>query len=77
VAANAADFTIADGSSGGRKVTVTKQDSVSVDDSGSAQHVALCAAAAVLLVTTCTKQALTKGNKVNIPAFKDTLGDPV
>jgi hypothetical protein len=76
VAVSSADFAIADGSAGGRKVTVTKQDSVSVDDSGSAQHVAICAAAKVLLVTTCTTQALTKGNKVNIPAFKDTIGDP-
>jgi len=76
VAVSSADFTIENGSSGGRKITVGAQNSVSVDDSGSAQHVALCDGTRLLLVTTCTKQALTAGNKVNIPTFKDTIGDP-
>lgn len=76
VAVSSADFTIANGSSGGRKVTVGAQNSVSVDASGSAQHVAIVDGTRLLLVTTCTKQALTSGNKVNIPAFKDEIGDP-
>lgn len=76
VAVSASDFAIADGSSGGRKLTVGAQNSVSVDTSGSAEHVAIVDGTRLLLVTTCTKQALTSGNKVNIPSFKDTIGDP-
>jgi len=76
IATSTADYTIADGSSGGRKVTVGAQNSVSVDATGSAEHVAIVDATRLLLVTTCTKQALTLGNKVNIPAFNDTIGDP-
>jgi hypothetical protein len=76
VAVSTSDFAIASGSSGGRKVTIGAQNSVSVDDSGSAEHVAVCDGTRLLLVTTCTKQALTKGNKLNIAAWKDTIGDP-
>jgi len=76
VAMSSADFSVASGSSGGRKVTVAKQSSLSVDSTGSAQHVALVDAAKVLLTTICTKQNLTKGNKVNIPAWTDTIADP-
>lgn len=76
IAVSASDFTIANGSSTGRKVTVGAQNSVSVDTTGSAEHVALVDGTRLLLVTTCTKQALTSGNKVNIPTWKDTIGDP-
>lgn len=76
IATSASDYTIGNGSSGGRKVTVGAQNSVSVDSNGSAQHIAICDGTRLLLVTTCTKQALTAGNKVNIPAFKDTIADP-
>jgi hypothetical protein len=77
IATSASDYTIAAGaSSNGRKVTVGAQNSVSVDSNGSAQHVAIVDGTRLLLVTTCTKQALTAGNKVNIPAFTDTISDP-
>ena len=77
IATSTADYTIANGSSSnGRKVTVGAQNSVSVDATGSAEHVAIVDGTRLLLVTTCTKQALTLGNKVNIPAFKDTIADP-
>ena len=77
IATSASDYTIANGaSSNGRKVTVGAQNSVEVDSTGSAQHVAIVDGTRLLLVTTCTKQALTDGNKVNIPAFTDTIGDP-
>ena len=70
------DFTIANGSASGRKVTVTAQNSVTVGATGSAQHVAVVDGSKLLIVTTCTKQALTKDNKVNIPEWKDTVADP-
>lgn len=77
VAVSAADFTIASGSSSnGRKVTVGAQNSMLVDSTGSAEVVCLVDAARLILKTTCTKQALTKDNKVNVPAWKDTIADP-
>jgi len=77
IAVSAADFTIGNGaSSNGRKVTIGAQNSVDVDTTGSAEHVAIVDGTRLLLVTTCTKQALTQGNKVNIPAFSDQIGDP-
>jgi len=73
-------LTIADatGASGGRKVTIQAKSAVSVIASGTAAHIALfgsTGATALLLVTTCTTQALTSGNTVNIPAWKDAIAD--
>lgn len=76
VAVSASDFTNANGSSGGRKCTVGAQNSVAVDATGSAEHVALVDGTRLLYVTTCTKQTLTKDNKVNVPAWKATIADP-
>lgn len=70
------DFTKADGDTSGRKVTVAAKSGVSVDTSGTAQHVALCDGTRLLYVTTCTSQALTSGNTVNIPAFDIEIADP-
>lgn len=76
IAVSTSDFTIANGSAGGRKVTVGAQNSVSVDTTGSAEAICIVDGTRLLFKTTCTKQALTSGNKVNIPAFTDTIGDP-
>lgn len=73
IVVSASDFTIA-ASGGGRKVTVGAQNSVSIDANGSAEAICVCDATRLLLKTTCTKQALVSGNKVNIPAFKDVIG---
>jgi hypothetical protein len=70
------DFTKADGDTSGRKVTVAAKSAVPVDTSGTATHVALCDATRLLFVTTCTSQALTGGNTVNIPAWDDEIADP-
>jgi hypothetical protein len=73
------DYTVADDavSPYGRKVTVAQQSTISVTNGGSAQHVALCGAAATLYyVTTCTAQTLVSGNTVTIPAWKIQIGDP-
>jgi hypothetical protein len=70
------DYTKADGDTSGRKVTVAAKSAVPVDFSGTATHVALCDATRLLRVTTCTPQALTSGNTVNIPAHKYELADP-
>jgi hypothetical protein len=70
------DFTKANGDTSGRKVTVAAKSSVNVDTSGTATHIALCDATRLLYVTTCTSQALTSGNTVNIPAWDIEIADP-
>lgn len=72
------DYTKADGDVSGRKVTVAAKSSVPVDTSGTATHVALTRVADSTLryVTTCTSQALTAGNTVNIPAWDIEIADP-
>lgn len=71
------DFTKANGDSSGRKVTVAQQSDLTVDNSGTATHIAICDSTNLLLVTTCTSQVLTAANLVTIPAFKCEVADPV
>jgi hypothetical protein len=70
------DFTKANGDTNGRKVTVAQKAAVPIDASGTATHVAICDGTNVLLVTTCTSQALTSGGTVTIPTFKCETSDP-
>jgi hypothetical protein len=70
------DFTKANGDTNGRKVTVAQKSAVPIDASGTATHVAICDGSNVLLVTTCTSQALTSGGTVTIPTFKCETADP-
>lgn len=53
----------------GRKLSTVAKAGVSVVTSGTADHIAHIDATKVLAVTTCTSQALTAGNKVDIPAY--------
>lgn len=70
------DYTKANGDTSGRKVTVAAKSAVPVDTTGTATHVALCDGTRLLYVTTCTSQALTSGNTVNIPAYDLEVADP-
>lgn len=70
------DFTVGNGDSSGRKVTVAQQTDIPVDSTGDATHVAICDDTRLLLVTTCTTQTLTAGNTVTVPAFDDEIADP-
>ncbi|MDQ0869044.1 hypothetical protein QFZ70_001517 [Arthrobacter sp. V1I9] len=70
------DFTKANGTTSGRKVTVGQQADVPVDSSGTATHIAVCDGTNLLYVTTCTSQALTSGNTVTVPAWAVEIGDP-
>lgn len=67
-----------DGDANGRKTTLDEKAAVDVDQSGDADHVALCdvSETKLLYVTTCTQQTLTQGNTVTFPAWKITIGDP-
>lgn len=71
------DFTLADGDVSGRKITVAAQNSVTVIRTGTASHVAWSGSTGsiLLLQTTCTTQALTSGNLVNIPAHDFEIQD--
>lgn len=76
VAMASGDFTIANGDTSGRKVTVAAKSGVAVDATGTATHIALVSATTLLYVTTCTSQALTAGNTVNFPAWDIEIADP-
>ena len=72
------DYTKANGDTNGRKVTIAAKSSVLVTATGTATHLALVRAAdsSLRYVTTCTSQALTSGNTVNIPAWDIEIADP-
>lgn len=78
VAMASGDFTHANGDTSGRKTTVAAKSAVPVDASGDAQHIALLktTGSVLLYVTTCTTQALTSGNTVNVPAWDIEVADP-
>ena len=73
------DYLVQNGDTNGRKVAVTAQATISVTNSGTAGHVALCKSSGskVLAVTICTTQALVAGNTVTVPTFDVEVADPV
>jgi hypothetical protein len=73
----AGDFTIADGDTSGRKVTVAAKSGVSISASGTATHVVLDDNSSTLFyVTTVTSQPLTSGGTVDIGSWKIEIADP-
>ena len=73
------DFTIANGDTSGRKVTISQKSGVNVTATGTANHVVLHNGTAILgYVTTCTALPLTAGpgNTVNFPAWKIEIAAP-
>lgn len=78
VTVDSADFTNADGDVSGRKTTVAAQSGVTVDATGTSNHVALLdvSNSKLLYVTTHTGQALTSGNTVDIGAWDIEVADP-
>lgn len=71
------DYTLANGDTSGRKLTVAAQNAVSITNSGTATHIALSDGSATLYyVTTCTSQALTAAGTVDVPAFDIEVADP-
>lgn len=72
-----ADFTVADGDTSGRKVTIAAKAGVSITASGSATHIVLHDNSSTLLyVTTVPTQALTSGGTVDIGSWKIEIADP-
>jgi len=76
VAMATGDFTLAAGDTSGRKVTTAAKTGITIDANGTAQHVALTSATELLLVTTCTSQALNTGGTVDVPAWKWEINNP-
>jgi len=70
------DYTIANGDTNGRKITVAEQVDVPIDATGTATHVSLIDGSDLILVTTCTSQGLTSGGTVTVGAFDDEISDP-
>ena len=72
------DYTLANGDTNGRKLTVAQQANVDIDSSGTATHVALSisGSSTLVYVTTCTSQALTSGGTVTVPAWDIEIADP-
>ena len=75
---NGGDYAQANGDSSGRKATLTTPAAADIDNTGTATHVAVVntAGTALLLVTTCTSQALTSGGTVDVNPFDHEIGDP-
>lgn len=72
------DYTLADGDTSGRKITVAAKSGVTVDTTGAATHIALVSTGDTTLryVTTCSTQTLTATNQVNFPAWDIEVRDP-
>lgn len=71
-----ADVTLANGDTSGRKATMGAKSGISITTSGTAQHVALTSGTELLLVTTCTSQAISTGGTVDVPAWKYEINNP-
>lgn len=76
VAIDGDDMVIANGTTSGRKLTISEQAAIPIDASGAATHICLCSSNALLYVTTCTSQQLTAANTVTVPAWKIEIADP-
>ena len=73
---NGNDYTIADGVTSGRRVTMAQKTDVNVTNSGTGDHVALVTATELKLVTTCAAQAVTSGNQVTFNSWDQEIADP-
>lgn len=71
-------FTIQDGDSSGRKLTVSAQNSVGITTSGHCNHLAILNTTSeeMMILTEVTSQYVNAGNYVNVPAFDDEIADP-
>lgn len=69
------DYTLGNGDTNGRKLTVAQQSNVPIDTSGTATNVVLTDGTNIY-VTTCSSQALTAGGTVTVPAWDIEIADP-
>ena len=70
------DFTKGAGTGTNRKVTIAQKPDIPITGTGDANHVVLCTAAEMRVVTTCTQQTLTAGGTVTAPSFEYEVEQP-
>jgi len=64
------DWTIANGDTSGRKLSLAQQAGITATGTDTAQHIAFTDGSSTLLaVATCTSQSVTSGNSITINAF--------
>jgi hypothetical protein len=68
VTVDSSDFTLANGDTSGRKVTLAAQTGVAIGTTGTAAHLALSYGTTLVAVLTLTSQAVTSGNTATINA---------
>lgn len=73
----ATELTLANGDTSGRKMTVSAKNGIAVTNSGTGQHVAICDATNLLMVTTCTSQAVSAGGTCDTGSWKNEVAAPV
>ena len=71
------ELTLANGDTSGRKMTVSAKNGVPVTNTGTGQHVAICDATNLLMVTTTGSQAVSAGGTVDIGSWKNEVAAPV
>lgn len=67
------EITLANGDVSGRKMTISAKTGVSVTNTGTGNHVAICDASNLLFVTTVTAQAVSAGGTVDIGSWKNEI----
>lgn len=77
VAMVAGDFTIGNGDTSGRKLTIGQKDWMEIDVSDTGIYIALVDAARLLYVVPCTSVSLTAGEFWSVPAWEIEIRDPV
>jgi len=72
------DYTLANGTASGRKITTAVKSNITPTGTGGGNHVAFCQSGAskLWLVTNCSEQNIVAGNPINIPAFTYEALDP-
>jgi len=64
------DWTIGNGDTSGRKLTLAQQTGISASGTGTAAHIAFTDGVSTLYaVATCTSQSVTSGNTITINSF--------
>jgi hypothetical protein len=69
------DFTIANGDVSGRKLTVAQQFEMTVDATGTVNHICLDDGSTLLHVTTCNAKPVTAAGIVTCPAYDIEFAD--
>jgi len=70
------DYSIADGATSGRTLTLATQNEVAITAGGTARHWVLSLGGVIKEVGTCTPQVLVAGGTVDIPAINIEYRDP-